>query len=303
MVVLGMGGSAISGDILRSLAEVSGRKPVSVVRGYDVPAYVDSETLVVACSHSGNTEETLSAFESALAAGARTVVVTTGGRLGEMAAKHGVPVHVYEYDGEPRSSLGHQLMSLLGVAERAGVLDSQEQAVAEAVKVMRKQRKCLGFESSLRDNPAKQLAWKLRERLPVVVGAGALTAAAHRWKTQLNENSEVWALWEELPEMNHNSVAGFRLPKAIVDRLHVVFLAHPSLHERVLLRIDATAAALSEAGVSNERVEAEGSGPLAQILSAIYLGDFVSYYLALLNGVEPSPVVAIERLKARMAGR
>jgi glucose/mannose-6-phosphate isomerase len=302
VVVLGMGGSAMAGDILRSLAAISGRKRVSVVRGYDLPPFIDDETLVVACSHSGDTEETLSAFQQALASG-RSLAVTTGGRLRELAQERGVPIFVYGYDGEPRSALGYQLMALLAVGERVGVvLGPQGLAVAEAVGLMQKQRGRLDFAAPAERNQAKQLAARLHGRLPVVVGAGILTAAAHRWKTQLNENSKCWALYEELPELDHNAIVGFGLPEDVVARLHVVFLWHPSLHSRLLLRYEATAEALNEAGVSHEQVEAPGSSPLAQVLTAIYLGDLVSYYLALLNNVEPSPVTAIDRLKARLAG-
>ena len=302
VVVLGMGGSAIAGDILRALAEFEGRKQVTVVRGYDLPPFIDDETLVVACSHSGGTEETLSAFQQVLSGRAKAVVVTTGGQIRELAEKADVPTFVYQYDGEPRSALGHQLMALLSIGEQAGVLPSQERAVREAVALLQEQRDSLGFAAPAEDNPAKQLATRMQGRLPVVVGGGLLAVAAKRWKTQLNENSKSWALHEELPEMDHNSIAGFGLPGGVVGRLHVVFLWHAALHSRLLLRYEATAEALSAAGVSHERVEAQGASPLAQMLSAIYLGDLASYYLALLSDVEPSPVAAIERLKARLAG-
>ena len=300
VVLLGMGGSAISGDILRTLSVQSGRKPITLVRGYDLPASVDEETLVVACSHSGNTEETLSAFEQSLAAGAMTLVVTTGGRIAELARDAGAPVFTYQYDGEPRSSLGHQLMALVAVGERAGLLKPQGDAVAEAVGLMQAQRAQLGFESPSGANPAKQLAARLHEKIPVVVGAGVLVEAAYRWKTQLNENSECWAIAEQLPELDHNSVVGFGLPNP--SQLHIVFLRHAALHPRLLLRYEATGDALAEAGVSHETVEALGTSALAQVLTAIYMGDLVSYYLALLYGVEPSPVAPIDTLKAKLAG-
>jgi glucose/mannose-6-phosphate isomerase len=194
-------------------------------------------------------------------------------------------------------------MALLAIGQAAGLLEGQDASAVEAVSVMQEQRAQLGFASPFASNPAKQLAARLHGRLPVVVGAGVLAEAAHRWKTQMNENAKSWAAWEELPELDHNTIVGFPLPKAIVERTHVVFLRHPALHPRVLLRYDATADELSRAGVSHERVEAKGSSPLAQVLSAIYFGDLVSYYLALLNDVEPSPVKAIDRLKTRLAGR
>jgi glucose/mannose-6-phosphate isomerase len=301
LVVLGMGGSAIAGDVVRSLAAVAGRKPVTVVRGYDLPPFVGEETLVVACSHSGNTEETLSAFEAALDAGAKVAVVTTGGRLAAQARERGLPSLQYAFDGGPRSALGHQLMRLLAVAERAGALNGHDAAVTEALALMREQRALLGFASPAERNPAKQLAARLYKRLPAIIGAGPLTDAAHRWKTQLNENSKCWALYDELPELGHNAIVGFGLPREVVELLHVVFLWHPSLHPRVLVEYEVAADELFREGVSHERVEAKGSTPLAQALTAIYFGDLVSYYLAMLNGVDPSPVAPIDRLKARLA--
>ncbi|MCI0849843.1 MAG: SIS domain-containing protein, partial [Chloroflexi bacterium] len=195
LVVLGMGGSATAGAILRSLALETGEKAVYLSRGYEAPAFVGPDTLVVACSHSGNTEETLSAFEQALAAGARGLAVTTGGRLPQLATERGAAVFRYAYDGEPRSALGCQLMTLLALAQRAGVIGEQETAVREAIALMREARASLGFASPATANRAKQLAGRLQGRLPVVIGAGALAEAAHRWKTQINENSESWAIW------------------------------------------------------------------------------------------------------------
>lgn len=303
VIIVGMGGSAIAGDVLRSLAAFSGRTRVSVVRGYDLPAYVDERALVVACSHSGDTEETLSAIQQAFAAGARTAAVTTGGRLAELAIERDAPLFLYQYDGEARSALGHQLMALLALGQRVGLLEGQAEAVAEAVALMREQRQQLGFAEAVDGNAAKQLAGRLHGHLPVVVGAGVLTEAARRWKTQFNENSKCWALAEELPEFDHNGIEGLRLPPEARDLLRVLFLSHPALHPRLLLRYEATEEVLTEVGVAHERVEAQGSGPLAQVLSAIYLGDLVSYYLGLLNDIAPSPVEALDRLKARLAGQ
>jgi len=301
IVIAGMGGSAIAADMLRSLTSRSSGKPVHVVRGYDLPAFVGAESLVVACSHSGNTEETLSAFQQALAAGAMGLVITTGGQLAELAVERRLPLIRYEYDGEPRSALGHQLMALLALGERAGLLDAQERAVREAVAVMQEQRLLLGSSLASRSNPAKLLAVRLHGRLAVVVGAGLLCEAAHRWKTQLNENGKCWAVWEELPELDHNTIEGFRLAEEVVPLLHAVFLYHEALGAHMRRRYDATADELTSAGVSNELVEVGGKGPLAQLLSAVYLGDLGSYYLGMLNGIDPSPVPGIARLKARLA--
>ena len=288
VILLGMGGSAIAGDLLRSLSLRSGTKPVQLIRGYDLPASAGESTLVIACSHSGNTEETLSAFQQAVEAGAKTFAITTGGDLKQLADTTGPPAFLYTYDGEPRSAIGHQLMALLALGEQAGLLEPQEPAVAEAMELMKAQRSELGFDSPSASNPAKQLASRLHERLPVIVGAGVLEQPAYRWKTQINENADSWAINETLPELDHNSIVGFGLPD--VSRLHVVFLRHASFHPRVLLRYEATAEALDKADVAHETVQALGSSGLAQMLTAIYFGDLTSYYLGLLNGVQPSAV-------------
>jgi glucose/mannose-6-phosphate isomerase len=301
IVVLGIGGSAIAGDLLRALATYEGRKPVAVVRGYDLPPNVPKGSLVVACSHSGNTEETLSAFEQAHARSLPIVAVTTGGELANRARNHGLPLLTYSYEGEPRSALGHQLMALLSIAQRTGALPLQEDSVQEAIAHLREQRGQVGLRVPGPQNAAKGLASRLYGRLPVVVGAGSLVEAAHRWRTQFAENSKCWAFHDELPELDHNTIVGFGLPEKLLASLHVVFLRHRSLHPRVLRRYEATAKELDLAGVSWETVEAVGDGPLAVTITGLYFGDFVSYYLALLNGVDPAPVPPIVRLKDQLA--
>jgi len=301
VVVLGMGGSAIAGDILRSLAALSGDKPVAVVRGYDVPSFVGEGTLVVACSHSGNTEETVAGLDASLARGAQATIITTGGRLEKVAAEKGISAFTYTYEGQPRCALGHQLMALLALGECAGLMSDQTSAVAESLALMRGQREALKFAAPSAGNAAKQLALRLRGQIPVIVGEGVLADAAHRWKTQVNENSKSWAFWDELPEMDHNSVVGFGLPQAMVQQLHVLFLLPTAIERRAEVRYEATADELSRAGVAPERIDVAGESALAQVLSAIYLGDFVSYYLALLNGVDPTPIDPISRVKARLA--
>jgi len=302
VVVAGMGGSAIGGDILRVLAELESSRTVSVCRGYDLPAFVGERTLVIACSHSGDTEETVSAFEQALERKAKVVLITTGGRLLAMARERDVPALVYEYAGEPRSALGHQLMALLAVGQQVGLVGDYSHNAAEAVALMEELKRAIAEGVPEERNPAKQLAARLHGRLPIVFGAGVLVQAAHRWKTQLNENSKCWAVYDELPELDHNAIAGFGLPEGIGERAYVVFLYHATLHPRIILRYEATREALTRAGVPSERVEAKGSSPLSQVLTAVLFGDYVSYYLAVLNGVPPSPVEAIQHLKRKLAG-
>ncbi len=301
VIVCGMGGSAIGGDIVRALANRLCHVPVVVLRGYDLPAWVGSRTLAVFCSASGNTEETLAAFDRALDTDAPKIVITQGGRLLEEARANGIAAIQYRYDGEPRSGLGYGLMLLLAALQRTGLVEDVEDDVTEALATLVGQRDELGFAAPEVRNPAKRLARRLHGRLPVIVGADVLAEAAHRWATQIHENGKQWAFWQGLPELNHNLVEGFDRPADVIERLVVVFLDHPQLHPRVRLRYDITRELLHAAGVANETVTARGSSPLAQALSAIQFGDYVSFYLAMLNGVNPSPVPRIDVLKRRLS--
>ncbi len=301
IVVLGMGGSAIAGDMLRAVLQRQSAIPVFNVRQYELPSYVDERSLVIASSFSGNTEETLSAFDQALTGPAKKFAVTGGGRLLTTARAHGLPVFTYEYQGQPRAALGWSLMPLLAIVHRLRLLPDLERDVEEALAVMADLRGRIGAEVPATDNPAKQTALRLHGRLPVIYGAAPLTAAARRWKTQLNENSKVWSFYEVLPEANHNAILGYALPPAIAAGTTAVFLQSNLMHPRVRLRYGFTRRALEEAGVETLVLDARGVGALAHILSTVLLGDYVSYYLALLNGVDPVPTRAIDDLKAWLA--
>ena len=301
VVVLGMGGSAIGGDLLADLASLEGRSPpIHVVRSYAPPPYEDEETLVIVCSYSGETEETLSAFRKAVDKGARIVVITSGGSLAQEAQRQVLPLFRIEYQGEPRSALGYLFLSLVGIMQRLSLVKDKSADVAEAVDAMEHLVHRLGEETPTADNLAKEIAHQLLERLVVVYGSGFFSAVARRWKTQLNENSKVWAFYEELPEVHHNSVVGYSLP-ADVRRLATVVLLKPhGLEGRMALRYQITQELLQKEGVSYWMVEAQPGTPLTQMLTTVLLGDYTSYYLALLQRVDPSPVAAIDFIKGRL---
>lgn len=303
ILILGMGGSAIAGDILRVLLERESAVPVFNHRQYDLPPWVDGRTLVIASSFSGETEETLAAFRQALASPAPKLAITTGGALLTTARANGVPAFTFQFQGEPRAALGWSLMPLLAVAERLGLMPGVEQDVEEALRVMEGLKLRIGAAVPLAENPAKGLAQRLEGRLPVIYGAGVLREVAHRWKTQLNESAKVWCFYEELPEANHNALVSYALPREVAQRTLVIFLRAPSIHRRVLLRYEFTQRALSEAGVEFTEVAGEGESALAQVLSATLFGDYLSYYLAMVNGVSPAPTTAIDELKAWLAER
>ncbi len=302
VVVLGMGGSAIAGDMLRVLLARESAVPVFNVRQYDLPPFVGERTLVIACSFSGGTEETLSAFNQALATPARKLVVTAGGQLLATARANGVPAFTYQFQGEPRAALGWSLMPLLAVAGGLGLMQSVARDVEEALAVMEELSERIGEGVPASSNAAKEVARRLHGRLPVIYGAGPLTEVAHRWKTQLNESAKVWSFYEELPELHHNAIIGFELPLEIARATAVVFLHSPDLvHPRVQLRYEFTQGMLQKAGVDVLHVGTHGRSALAQMLSAVLFGDYVSCYLAYLNGADPTPTTVIDNLKAWLA--
>ena len=224
IVVLGMGGSAIAGDFLRVLLQRESAVPVFNVRQYELPPFVDERTLVIGSSFSGDTEETVSAFNQALATPARTLVLAGGGKLLATARANGVPHFTYRFRGEPRAALGWSLMPLLRVAQALGLMQGVGADVDEALSVMQELHGEMGEDVPLSRNAAKQMAQRLHEKLPVVYSAGPLVEVAHRWKTQLNESAKVWAFYEELPEIHHNAIIGYGLPQGIARDTVVVLL-------------------------------------------------------------------------------
>ncbi len=301
VVVLGMGGSAIGGDLVRSLVQHECKIPVIVHRDYGLPAFADARSLVIASSYSGNTEETLSGFEAALAAGGKKLAITTGGKLEQMAAASNVPVLKINYKAQPRAALGYSFIPVLGVMHKLGFIGDKSRDVAEAVKLLEELSVRLDERRVVKDNPAKQLARRLYGKLPVIYGAGIASEVAHRWKTQVNENGKAWAFYEVFPELNHNATVGFPLPPEVVSVIRVVMLRSPDFNERVKLRYEITSGLLKQAGVAYEYVDSDGTSPLAQMMGLIMKGDFTSYYLAILNKVDPSPVNVISYLKERLA--
>jgi glucose/mannose-6-phosphate isomerase len=303
LIVAGMGGSAIAADFLQALAYSESRIPVTVVRGYELPAWVDARTLVVICSHSGNTEEVLSCFEQALGGPAKRLVVTTGGKALELAQANGVPFMQYRYPNVPRDAFGHGLIRLLVVAAGLGMLRLDDGRVRGVVQEMQALREAVGWHAAEAANGAKKMARSFDNMLPLTIGGGYMAPAARRWRTQMNENPDVFAFWDELPELNHNLVVGLKHPAELLRSIRAVFLDHEGLHARVRLRYALTQELFERAGISCERIEFPQRDPLAAQLCAVHFGDLASYYLALLKGTRPVEVENIDWLKDQLAAR
>jgi glucose/mannose-6-phosphate isomerase len=296
VVVAGMGGSAISGDICRTVLADVDPIPVFVCRRYDVPALVTDKTLFVGISYSGNTEETLSAIRHARRRGCDMVFITTGGKLGRMARRMAVPAVRVPSGLQPRAALGHLCTSLLVVLERLGICGPVGSALNEAVTLMVDRR-----EAWLRH--AGEIARKLEDNLPMVYGtAPLLEAVLDRWRCQLNENAEVMCHTSMLSEHNHNEVVGMGQPGWLARRSVIVALHDSSSPEQNRTRLaqvlDITRGSYREA----IHVESEGRSSLARVFSLTMIGDLVSVELAALRGVDAMPVERIVELKRRMAG-
>lgn len=301
VAVLGMGGSAIGGDLVRGIWSDRLTVPVEVIRSYDLPAWVGQDTLVIASSKSGGTEETISALSTALERRCPVVVVTTGGPLKGVAQQAGLPLATFPAHGTPRSSVGYSMGILAGILERAGALVLDHAEIAAGVAASREMAARCEPNIATADNPAKQLAWALLDRYPIVVASGFLAPVARRWKAQLNENGKTTAAFEELPEATHNTVVGFEQPESLRDHLGVVLLESDLDHPRNVRRAGLIGELLETAHISHQVVRASGQGRLGQALSAITMGDYVSVYAAFTYGVDPSPVSVIDHIKQQLA--
>jgi len=302
VLVTGLGGSAIGGDLLRVFAGRRLPVPVTVNRDYVLPEFVGRRTLVFAVSYSGNTEETLSAYRQAQDKGAQVVVLTTGGKLKEMADRDGVPVITVPGGISPRAATGYLFLPTVAVLQRLGLIDPVDGQVDELIRHLAGMREELKPEIPREENRAKQIAARFYRCLPVIWGAsGTSEVVAQRWKGQINENAKAPAYWNVFPELNHNELVGFQEPEELLRRLQIVILRDAHDHPRVQKRYAITREIMGGAVAGITEVQSTGEGELARIYSLIYLGDYASVYLAALYGIDPGPVKVIDHLKARLA--
>lgn len=303
VVVTGLGGSAVGGDLLRSYAGDKCSVPIVVNRGYSLPAFVGSGSLVVAVSYSGNTEETLSAYHDARRRGAQIIAITSGGELKQQAIRDGVKVVTVPSGLQPRAATGYLFIPQLLILSDAGLLPSVDQELGETLKLLRKMREDLAPGTAADRNLAKRLAKKLHGRIPVIHSAVGLTEIlGYRWKTQINENAQSLAFAHHYPELNHNEIVGFDVPHELVAKLDVITLISSKNHPQIQKRMEITTRELtSSSGCRNIDVYAQGDSDLAQMFSLLYIGDWVSSYLAVAYGLDPTPVDKIQLLKKMLA--
>ncbi len=301
IVLSGMGGSAIGGDVVRAVTAPMLRVPLLVSRDYRLPAFVGLSTLVIASSYSGNTEETLSSYERAIAAGAHIVCLTSGGKLAAAAKRNGHPVISLPAGLPPRAVLGYSAIMIFRTLSMLGLLPEMDTQIEEAVRVLNNLVVRNGPSTPESENPAKGIARSIRGKIAAIYASSTLLdPAAVRWRGQIEENAKNLAFHHVLPEMDHNELVGWALPEPVLEHIGVIFLRDRGDHPQVQRRFDFTREIVARrAGVVHE-IWTEGESPLARMFSVICLGDFVSFYLACLNGVDPTPVPVIESLKQKL---
>jgi glucose/mannose-6-phosphate isomerase len=301
LVVAGMGGSGIGGLLARAALGDHASRPIFTTRGYELPAWTTPDTTVLCSSYSGDTEETLAVYEAAGALGARRVAVTSGGRLAELARREDVPVIPLPGGFVPRAAVGYMTVAALEVAAACGAAPRVASEIDVAAAHL--EALCAEWGPDADDgNMAKEVALALHETVPVIAGAGVTVPVAYRWKTQINENAKLPAFWHELPELDHNEIMGWSGASRL-GRFTAVFLEDHDQHPRIGHRIDLTSEIIAEQAAKVIRVSTRGQSPVERVFSLVLLGDLVSLYLAVLQGVDPSPMAPIERLKAGLAAR
>ncbi len=300
LIVAGMGGSAIGGALARAALGDRAMRPIVVIRGYGLPSWTTPETMVLCSSYSGNTEETLAAYEAAGALGARRVVATTGGKLAEAAREDHVPVVGLPGGFQPRAAVAYSVVVALEVAALCGAGERLHSEI-DVAAARTEELIANWIPGGVHDDEPKELARGLHGTIPQIAGSGLTAPIAYRWKTQINENAKSPAFCHELPELDHNEIMGWQAA-AELGRFSAVFLDDSDLHPRIRQRIELTRGLIAPDAAATFRIESVGDTAIERMLSLVVLGDLVSIYLAVLRGVDPTPVATMDSLKSALAG-
>lgn len=304
IVICGMGGSAIAGDILASY--LSDRMPsaIFVQRNYGLPGWVGKDDLVIASSYSGETEETLSDFEEALKRKSAVAAITSGGKLKDRCAVLGIPFTTIPGGLPPRGALGYSFFALLGLFLSSGLIQNQDDVLKETLDVLEKLTGDYSVDKPSKENRAKQIASEIYGYMPLVYASSDLLApVARRWANQLNENAKVLSYWAAMPELCHNEIVGWDKLPEIRLKTKIITLQDSEDHNRNSLRFDVLRDIINSESAGIIKIQSIGRSKLARMFSLLYLADYISYYLALLNETDPMPVKRIDKLKSVLKER
>lgn len=296
---VGMGGSAIGADLIRAYCYHSCPYPIQVIRHYEIPGWIDKNTLMVGCSFSGNTEETLTALDAARNKGAQAVAITTGGELIRKAAKEGFDYIKIPGGMTPRAALGYIFIPFFRIGQYLGFVDEGDRALQETHQLLTEQN---GLFANPEDNEALSLAEELNDTLPIIYSdATVLEPVNLRWREQFQENAKTLAYGNTLPEMNHNEIVGWERIVHLTGRLSVIMLVDNEDNDRVKQRMKIVEELIEDQTASLHVFETRGQSKLARMFSLIQLADWTSFYLAILNNIDPTPIAKIDLLKSKLA--
>lgn len=300
IVLSGMGGSAQGGSIVKDLLAATLKVPIEIVRDYHLPNWVDADTLVIAVSYSGTTEETLGTFIEGYEKGAKLLGLGTGGQMAVLCRKYKVPYFEHDYQSQPRAALHVHLAVILNLLTRLGhgEITAEMLQSLDEVEKLAETKWAAGIPEG--SNEAKQLAVKLAGKVPIIVADGTLSSVSHRWKAHFNENSKCPAYSEILPEMNHNALVGTEGPREAKESLHIILLDSQFTDDKNKTRTMMTEQLYKDRRFVATRFAFPSDNPLQEAVAAIRLGDHVSYYLALLYGVDPTQTDIIKEFKSKL---
>jgi len=304
VVILGMGGSGVSGRIIQDLGRTESKLPIFVWGDYGIPEFVDNKTLILAVSFSGNTEETIDSFVWAKERGAKIISITSGGELERLSQKFRLPIYKFVYPPPPRTGIGFLFTAVLGILKRLEIIDINKNDVISAFNVLRDVNEKFKPTSPIRHNIAKQMAEEIAGYIPIIWGSSFLSSVAYRIKSDLNENAKTAAYSEILPELDHNSILGLEFPEELAKKIYILILQSKYDHARVRARQDITSQILVKKNMPHKKLLVEPCPtPLAEILVNILFSEYLSFYLALLNDTDPTPNEEIDFLKERLKGK
>ena len=288
VIITGMGGSAIAGDVLKTyLADITNMR-IEVNKKYELPKWADENTLVIVSSYSGNTEETVSAYRDAIRKKCHVLCIATGGKLKELFKKNNQPILLLPKGLQPRNAICYSFFTMLKVLENSGFIPKQTDYIKETIKALKK---------PMLERAAKDLAKSLVGKVPIIYASERLNVVAYRWKSELNENAKIHAFSNTMPEFNHNELVGYT--KKLAD-FHVIFLKDQDDIKQIKKRIKINKSLIKKAGVPVTEIGISGPDRMTRLFSAIFMGDMTSYYLALEYGFDPAPVEIIENLKVML---
>lgn len=297
IIVCGMGGSSISGQILESFVKSFGIDiPIFNVQDYQLPAYVSHNSVIFINSYSGNTEETISCYREALKKGFNIIIITTGGKLKEYAELNKKPIIIIPKGLQPRNAIAYMFFPLLKVLENSGIIGNQSGNVKHLIDALHK-------NADIYDKSAKELSEKLYNKLPVIYSSNSMYPIAYRWKTQFNENTKLPAFCNRFPELNHNELNSYVNAAKLGISFHLMILKDEHDNKRIIKRMDVTKKIIKEIckdSVEFTELNIKGDDLLTRMFTTIYMGDLITYYLALKYATDPSPVELIEKFKKEL---